>query len=88
MDIEAVRAELIGALDATAPAEQRARAARELLIKRGIETLQTPPQPGIALDEIVRIAIGAPPTQARRAFAVIMLAADPRRYRTSYPVVS
>jgi len=75
MDIEALRAQLSAALDAAAPGEQRVRSAREWLIKRGIETLQIPPRPGIALDEIVRAAIGAPPTAARREYAVILVLA-------------
>jgi hypothetical protein len=73
MDIEAIRAELISALDVGAQVEQRCRAARELLIKRGIETLQIPPRPGIAFDEIIRGAIGAPPNEARREFAVLLI---------------
>jgi len=73
MDSEAIRAELIGALGVTAPVEQRVRATRELLITRGIEALQIPPHPGIALDEIIRVAIAAPPTEARREFAVLLV---------------
>jgi hypothetical protein len=72
MDTEAVRAELLRALAAAAP-EQRVRAARDLLIKRGIETLQVPARPGITFDAIVRIAIGSPPTEARREFAVLLV---------------
>jgi hypothetical protein len=71
MDCEAIRAELIGALDVTAPIQQRVRAARELLIKRGAEALQIPPPP--VLDEIIRVAIAAPPTEARREFAVLLV---------------
>jgi hypothetical protein len=56
-----------------APEQPRAQVARELLIKRGIERLQIPPRPGITLDEIVRVAIGAPPTEARRELAVLLV---------------
>ena len=70
MDIEAIRAELIGAPGSDVSAEQRMRAARELLINRGIETFEIAARPGIALDEIIRVAIGAPPNEARRKFAV------------------
>jgi hypothetical protein len=73
MDSEAIRAALIGALDVTAQAEQRVRAARELLIKRGLEALQISPRPGIVLDEIIRIAIGAAANEERRAFAVLLV---------------
>jgi hypothetical protein len=75
MDIEAIRARLSGTPDIAAPTEQRVRAAREWLIQRGTETLQIPPRPGTALDEIIRVAIGAPPTEARREFAVILVCA-------------
>jgi hypothetical protein len=73
MDIEAARAELTGALDVTAQGEKRFRAAREVLIRRGIEALQIPPRPGISLDEIVAVAAGTPPTAARRALAVLLV---------------
>jgi hypothetical protein len=73
MDTEAIRAELIGAGDATAPTEQRVRDTRELLIKRCIEALQMPTRSGIALDDILRIAIGRPPTEARREYAVMLV---------------
>jgi hypothetical protein len=73
MDVEAIRAELIGAVDVTAPGEQRVRIARELLIKRGMEALQILPRPGLVLDEIVRIAIDVPQTEARREFAVLLV---------------
>jgi hypothetical protein len=73
MDSEAIRAGLIGAADDTAPVKQRVRATRELLITRGIDALQIPPHPGIALDEVIRSAIGAPPTDVRREFAVLLV---------------
>jgi hypothetical protein len=73
MDIEAARAELTGALDGTAHGELRFRAAREVLINRGIEALEILPRPGISLDEIVRVGAGVPPTDARRAFAVLLV---------------
>jgi hypothetical protein len=75
MDIEAIRAQLSGTLGLAAPADQRVRIARDWLIKHGIETLQIPPRPGIALDEIFRVAIGAPATEARREFAVFLVLA-------------
>jgi hypothetical protein len=73
MDPEAIRAELTGAHDATAPQEQRVRNARALLIKRGTEAVQIPLGPGITLDEILRNAIGKPPTDARREYAVMLV---------------
>jgi hypothetical protein len=73
MDIEAIRAELADALDHTAPAEHRVRAARNLLIKRGIEAFHVQPRPGIGLDEVLRIASGAPASEARREFAVLLV---------------
>ena len=73
MDTEALRAKLIGALESAAPGDRRIRAARELLINRGIELFRIAPRPGIALDEIVRTAIVAPPTEARREFAVLLV---------------
>jgi len=71
MDSEAIRAELIGALEVSAPVEQRIRAARELLIKRGVEALRIPSRP--ILDEIIKVAIAAPSTEARREFAVLLV---------------
>ncbi len=73
MDPEAIRAELTGAHDATAPQEQRVRNARALLIKRGTEALQMPTRSGIALDEILRNAIDRSPTEARREYAVMLV---------------
>jgi hypothetical protein len=73
MDTEALRAQLNGALDAAMSGDQRTRAARELLINRGIGLFEIAPRPGIALDEILRTAIGAPPTEARREFAVLLV---------------
>ncbi|HEX3993041.1 MAG TPA: hypothetical protein VHX39_17860 [Acetobacteraceae bacterium] len=78
MDTEAIRAALTGAYDASAPPEQRVRNTRDLLRKRGTEAFQIPPGqippgPGIALDEILRIAIGKSPTDARREFAVMLV---------------
>ena len=75
MDVEALRAALSDALDPTAPGPQQVRAGRDLLTKRGIEALQIQARPGITLDEIVRIAIGAPITEARREFAVLLVIA-------------
>jgi hypothetical protein len=75
MDIEGLRADLTGALHGTSSGPQRVRAARERLIKRGVEALQIAPRPGAALDEIIGIAMGAPPTDARREFAVVLVIA-------------
>jgi hypothetical protein len=75
MDIEAIRAELIGAPGSELPEGQRMRAARERLIKHGLEAFEIAPSPGIALHEIIRVAIGAPPNEARRKFAVILVCA-------------
>jgi hypothetical protein len=69
MDIEAARDELAQA----AARDPRLRAAHDLLIARGAEALQIPPHPGLTLDEIVRIAIDAPSTDARRAFAILLV---------------
>ena len=73
MDTEALRAQLNGAAEAATSGDQRIRAARELLINRGLALLQIAPRQGIALDEIVRTAIGAPQTEARREFAVLLV---------------
>jgi hypothetical protein len=75
MDVEALQAALNGALTLATPAEQRIRAGQDLLIKRGIEALQIQNRPGITLGEIVRIASGAPATEARREFAVLLVLA-------------
>jgi hypothetical protein len=73
MDTEALHTQWNEALDAATSADQRTRAARELLINRGIGLFKIAPRPGIALDEILRIAIGAPSTEARREFAVLLV---------------
>ncbi len=73
MDADAVRAELTNALDAATSAEQRVRMARELLVKRGIATLQLPPQTQISLDAIIKVAVDAPPSDARREFALAVV---------------
>ena len=73
MDTDALRVQLNGALEATTSGDQRIRAARELLITCGIEAFQIAPRSGIAVDEIVRTAIGAPATEARREFAVLLV---------------
>jgi hypothetical protein len=75
MDIEAVRTGLSAAMDAVMPGERRIRAAREWLIKRGAETFQIAPQPGMALDLVIKVAIGAASTEARREFAVMLICA-------------
>jgi hypothetical protein len=75
MDIDAIRARLSGMASVGAPADQRVRAARKCLINRGVETLQILPRPGISLDEVIRAAIGAPPSEARREFAVLLVIA-------------
>jgi hypothetical protein len=60
-------------MDHTAPAEQRVRAARDMLVERGVAALQIQPGPGITLGEIIRIAVDAPPSEARREFAVLLV---------------
>lgn len=73
MDLEAARAELSRAAATAAPSTgMRFRAAHDVLAARGVEALGITGA-GLALDEIVRIAIEAPPTEARRAFAVLLV---------------
>ena len=73
MDVEAIRALLSGILGVGTPADHPAGAARERLIKRGVETLQISPRPGISLDEVLRVALNAPSSEARREFAVLLV---------------
>jgi hypothetical protein len=73
MDIEAARNDLIGALNATARSDPPFRSAHAVLIEHGIAALQITSRPVVALDDIVRIAAEAPPTEARRAFAVLLV---------------
>lgn len=73
MDIDAARAALLAALTSTASGEPNFRDARAVLIERGIEALRIPTRPGLTLDEIIRTADQAPATDARRAFAVLLV---------------
>ncbi len=73
MDIEATRTDLIRALNATAGGGSPFRTARAVLIARGLEAPQITSRPGVALDDIIRVAAEAPPTEARWAFAVLLV---------------
>jgi hypothetical protein len=73
MDIEAARAELARAADASPPAGPRFQAAHQVLSARGVECLGLAPLPGLTIAEVLRAAIDAPPSEARRAFAVLLV---------------
>jgi hypothetical protein len=73
MDIEAARAELAHALACSPPTGSRFRAAHQVLVSRGIECLGLAPGPGLTIAEVLHAAIDAPPTEARRAFAVLLV---------------
>jgi hypothetical protein len=80
MDIEAARFELNRALNSAAHANLRFRAAIAVLADCGTRALSiapgsgpSPREPGPSLDAILRIAAEAPPTEARRAFAVLLV---------------
>ncbi len=73
MDIEAARNELIRAAAADALAGTRFPGAHQVLVDSGIAALGLTPRPDLAIDAIVRIAIDAPRTEARRDFAVLLV---------------
>jgi hypothetical protein len=54
-------------------AERRIRAARQVLVVRGIEALGIDGSTNSTLPDVVRMAADAPPTPARRAFAVLLV---------------
>ena len=73
MDLEAARSDLVRAATGSSQSGPRFAAARLVLVNRGVEAVGMALRPGISLDEIVRIAIDAPSTEARRAFAVLLV---------------
>jgi hypothetical protein len=44
-----------------------------VLVDRGIEALGITPRPGLSFGDFVRIAIDAPATETRRAYAVLLV---------------
>ena len=69
MDIDAARAELSASMRDGPPFH----AAHGILLRRGIEALGIAPRPGIGLDDMIRIAADAQPSEPRRAFAVLLV---------------
>ncbi len=73
MDIDAARDALLAALTSAASGAPNFRDARVILIERGIDALRIPPHPGLTLDAVIKAADQAPATEARRAFAVLLV---------------
>jgi hypothetical protein len=73
MDHEAARAELTRALDTAPSGGPRVRAGLQVLIAHGVEALGVAPRLAVSLDNILRAAIDAPQSDARRAFAVLLV---------------
>jgi hypothetical protein len=78
MDHEAARADLTRALNAAPSGALRARAGLQVLIARGAEAVGidahgTTAEPALPLDAIVSAATAAPRSDARRAFAVLLV---------------
>jgi hypothetical protein len=73
MDLEQARVDLAHALEVGAPAGERFRAARRLLISRGAEALQIDPAALPGLGVVLGRAARAPATLNRRAFAVLVV---------------
>ena len=80
MDVEAAQFELNRALNSAAHASLRFRDAIVVLTDYGTRALSitpgsgpSPREPDPSFDEILRIAAKAPPTEARRAFAVLLV---------------
>lgn len=74
MAVDPARDELLAALSpTTASGGAQLRAARQVLIRRGIAALQIPSHPGMGFDDILRVAAEAPTSDARRAFAVLLV---------------
>jgi hypothetical protein len=70
MDIEAARTEIARALGA---GQTGFRAAKAMLVERGVEALSIPPSHALSLGDIVKTATKAAPTDARRDFAVLLV---------------
>jgi hypothetical protein len=75
MNLDEALHDLRQALDEQAePAvERRIRSARRVLVARGEEALGMERTGGHALHDLITIAVGAPSTVARRAFAVLIV---------------
>jgi hypothetical protein len=54
-------------------AERRIRAARQLLVARGVEVLGIDHSTNVSLSDVIRMAVEAPQTPARRAYAVLLV---------------
>ncbi|MGD0429962.1 MAG: hypothetical protein ABSA58_02615 [Acetobacteraceae bacterium] len=72
MDVEAACAEIVRTLNA---ATAGARPALAMLIDRGIQALAITPSDPLSLDDIVRIAADAAPSEGRRDFAHLLVRA-------------
>jgi hypothetical protein len=75
MNLDQARRDLAQALDAQADpnADHRMRAARHVLVVRGTEALAIEPPTSGAVHDVIKAALGAPGTPARRAFAVLLV---------------
>jgi hypothetical protein len=78
MNLKEARTELALVSGPEVPAAARSRAVHEVLVRRGIEAFGISPRPGLGVEAIVRHAADAPPseappTEARRAFAVLLV---------------
>jgi hypothetical protein len=73
VDLELARADLMHALQAETRSGARFAAAHTILIDRGQEAFDLPASGARSLHDIVRIAADAPPSRARRDFAVLLV---------------
>ena len=70
MDIDAARSAIVRAAGAGPTGLQTARS---VLIDRGMQALSIAPSHKLSLDDIVRTAVTAAPTEGRRDFAVLLV---------------
>jgi len=75
MNLERALHDLRQALDAKGEqdAESRLRAGRNLLVTQGCEALGIERSANLLLDDLIAIAVNAPPSAARRAFGVLLV---------------
>jgi hypothetical protein len=75
MNLEQARHDLARALEEQAGpnAEDRTRAARQVLVTSGVAALGLDDSSRPSLADVIRLAATAAPTQARRAFAVLLV---------------
>ena len=71
MNLDQARIDLVRALP-NHP-DPSLRGARDVLIAFGREALEVPPRSGLCVDDLVCLAAEAPPSEARRAFAVLLV---------------